>query len=305
MRAAKLIAFIAIAFLARCVAAKTVWIDTDVAIGSPIRDVDDAYALAFAMHSPEIQIAGISTSYGNASLTHSTNAAREVARQIGNRAGVFAGAASKEDLGKRTAAIDTLAAALKKDRLTFIALGPLTNLASFLELHPDLAPRIERVVFLGGQEDGTNLAFGPNGSFRVHDANVFKDPMAVAKVLRSKIALTLVPISKASNLRLDRDDLRRLEGSSRSGQYLARHSKVWLWFWRRIVGEEGGPVFDVGAMLAATKPELVSIEKRNASINERGDLIVTRTNARDGRAVFVLTGFSEKAKRVVVQRLMQ
>jgi len=49
-------------------AADTVWIDTDVSIGSPIREVDDAYALLLAFHSPEIRIAGISTTYGNALL---------------------------------------------------------------------------------------------------------------------------------------------------------------------------------------------------------------------------------------------
>ena len=291
--------------MARCAAANTVWIDTDVAIGSPIRDVDDAYALVFAMHSPETRIAGISTSYGNSSLAHSTRAAREVVGQDGKRAGVFAGAASRENLGKRTDATDALAAALKKERLVYVALGPITNLATFIELHPDLAARIERVVFLGGQAEGARLAFGPKDSFRIHDANVFKDPTALAKLLQSKIPLTLVPISKALKLQLNGDDLRRLERSNLSARYLARHSKVWLWFWRRIVGEEGGPIFDVGAVVAATKPELVSLERRNAAMNERGELIVPREMRRNGRPVRFVTGFSEKTKRIVVRGLMQ
>jgi len=302
VRTAKLIAFVAIVIFTRSAAAETVWIDSDVAIGSPIRDVDDAYALVFALHSPEIRIAGISTSYGNASLIHSTRAARELLQQSGNHTAVFAGAASKKDLGKRTAASEALAAALKKNRLTYIAVGPLTNLATFLVLHPELAPRIERVIFLGGHGEGERLAFGPKHSFVVHDANVFKDPGAAARVVQSKIPLTLVTISTASKLRLEEGDLRRLEGSaSRSAQCLARHSKVWLWFWRRFVREEGGPIFDVGAIVAVAKPELVSIERRKAMMNEQGDLIVTRR----GRRVLVVTRFSERAKWIVMERLLR
>ena len=215
---------------------------------------------------------------------------------------MFAGAASKKDLGKRTAATDALAEALKKTRLTYIAVGPLTNLATFLELHPELAPRIERVIFLGGHEEGERLAFGPKHSFVVHDANVFKDPAAAARVVHSKIPVTLVPISTASKLRLEEGDLRRLEGSGgRSAQYLARHSKVWFWFWRRFVGEEGGPIFDLGAIMAVAKSELVSIERRKAMMNEQGDLIVTRR----GRRVLVVTGISERAKWIVMERLLR
>ena len=41
----KLAILIAIFGAAYVAAARTVWIDTDVSIGSPIREVDDAYAL--------------------------------------------------------------------------------------------------------------------------------------------------------------------------------------------------------------------------------------------------------------------
>ena len=124
--------------------ATAVWIDSDVSIGSPIREVDDAYALVLAFHSPEIRIAGLSTSYGNAPLGHTTHVAQDIVRRFGAPAGlsvakVYAGARSAADLGRRTEASNALAAALEKGRLTYIALGPLTNLATFLRLHPTLA----------------------------------------------------------------------------------------------------------------------------------------------------------------------
>ena len=84
-----------------------VWIDTDPAIGSPFRDVDDAFALILAFHSPELHIAGISTTYGNAGLTRTTLVTRDLVRRFGQGAGiteadVYSGAASAGDVRKRT-----------------------------------------------------------------------------------------------------------------------------------------------------------------------------------------------------------
>jgi inosine-uridine nucleoside N-ribohydrolase len=303
----------------RVVSASTVWIDTDVSIGSPIREVDDAYALVLALHSPEIRIAGISTSYGNAPLSHTTRAARELIREFGGPANlrpeqVFAGAASAASIGRRTPASEALAAALEKESITYVALGPLTNLATFLRLHPKSARKIERVIFLGGQAQGSTLAFGPRHSFHIHDANVSKDPTATEAVMRSKIPLTLVPIATASELLLNEENLRELERQGGAGNYLARRSKVWLWFWTHFVKTNGGPIFDALAVVAATKPQLVSTKRRYASMDEPGNLWMTRRQSAaatasrgltsGARGVRCCTGFSPDVKRFVMERLM-
>ena len=288
--------------------ATAVWIDSDVSIGSPIREVDDAYALVLAFHSPEIRIAGLSTTYGNAPLGHTTRVARDIVRRFGAPAGlsvteVYSGASSKSDVGRRTEASNALAAALEKGRLTYIALGPLTNLATFLRLHPNLASRIDRVVFLGGQAPGTSLALRPNGSFRIHDANVFKDPAAAALVLRSKIPLTAIPVSTASKRLVDGADLRALEKSGDAGTYLASRSRVWLWFWTNIVQTKGGAVFDTLAIVAAAKPGLLTIERRYARMDEKGNLRVT-AQPMNGRPIRYCTGFAPGTKRFFLRRVM-
>jgi pyrimidine-specific ribonucleoside hydrolase len=295
--------------LARVVSAHTVWIDTDVSIGSPIREVDDAYALVLAFHSPEIRIAGVSTTYGNAPLSATTRAAQDVVRRFGGPAGlaadqVFAGAASASDFGRRSAASDALATALEKQKITYIGLGPLTNLATFLQLHPRLAHRIERVIFVGGQASQDDLAFGPSRSFHIHDANVFKDPRAAAIVLRSKIPFTLVPIATGSGLTVDRADLRELERNGDAGQYLSSRSRIWLWFWANFVKTNGGPIFDALAIIPTTKPELLSIEKRYAKIDEGGSLLVTPRLTNGARPVSYCTKFAPATKRFVLDRLM-
>jgi inosine-uridine nucleoside N-ribohydrolase len=302
----KALVFAAVFAAVPLAAAGTVWIDTDVSIGSPFREVDDAYALVMAFHSPEIRIAGIGTSYGNASLAYTTRRARELTLRFApGGVRVFAGATSPNDLGRRSEASEALAKVLEKNSVTYIALGPLTNLASFLRLHPQMARRIERVIFVGGQIEGTTLGFGPTRSFRIHDANVFKDPRAAALVLAARIPVTLASVATGSNVMLDAGDLRALSEHGSAGGYLARRSKVWLWFWTKFVGTNGGPVFDVLAVVAAARPDVISTERRYTKMADGGELIVSRQPARDRRPVRFVTGFSKRTKRVILERSMQ
>lgn len=305
----RLCVFIANLCLACGVQAATVWIDTDVSIGSPIREVDDAFALVLAFHSPEIRIAGLSTTYGNAPLGQTTRAARDLVQRFGRSAGltvdhVFAGAESASDLGRRSGASDALATALQKQKVIYIALGPLTNLATFLRLHPKPAHRIERVIFVGGQVPGASLAFGPTRSFHIHDANVFKDSAATGAVLRSNIPLTLVPIATGSRLLVAGADLRQLERSGGAGNYLSRQSRIWRWFWTHLAKTDGGPIFDAVAIIPTTSPELLSIKNRYARMDQAGNLVVTPRLTNGARPVRYCTGFAPGMKRFVMQRLV-
>lgn len=300
----------AILCAAHAAAARTVWIDTDISIGSPIREVDDAYALLLAFHSPEIRIAGISTTYGNASLGHTTRVARDFVQQFGAPAGlrstdVFAGADSTRAREQRSAASEALALALRKEKLTYVALGPLTNLATLLQLHPELAGRIERVVFLGGQAPGDAPALGPNRSFHIHDANVFKDPAAVETVLRSRIPLTLVAIETSGRLQIDANDLKELSRSGPAGEYLARRSKVWLWFWTKFVKTNGGPIFDALAVVSVTRADLLTMKTKYARMDGAKNLIVMARRMNGMRSVRCCVGFAPATKSVLMRRLRE
>ncbi|MEP6699372.1 MAG: nucleoside hydrolase [Verrucomicrobiota bacterium] len=289
------------------VGAATIWIDTDVSIGSPIREVDDAFALVVAFHSPEIHIAGISTTYGNAPLAYTTRKAQFLVQNFGRPAGltvaqVFPGAESARDLGRGTSASEAFARELRKQNVTYVALGPLTNLATFLQLHPEMTKRIERVIFVGGKERGDNLGLGPNHSFRIHDANVFKDPAAVKVVLRSSIPIFLTPIRTSAGLMIDGEDRRGLRQDGPAATYLSHHSTAWLWFWRHVAGTNGGPIFDALAIISVTRPELISVKRRYAQLDRSGDLVVS-SSLTNGRLVRYYDSFDPKAKAFVLGRL--
>ena len=273
--------FLALAAAPASFAAKTVWIDTDVSIGSPIREVDDAFALVLAFHSAEIRIAGISTTYGNAPLSNVDRVAREMVERFGGAAGltardVYPGAKSSRDTNE-SAATRALTTALRKRRLTYIAVGPLTNLAATLHLHPDLRHRLDQIIFVGGISSRADLGFGTGNWLQVHDANVWKDPAATDFVLRSGIPLLLVPVATGRNLTLNDADLRQLSSGGQAAQYLSHRTKWWSWFWRNVVGSDGAPVFDALAAVAAVKPKAVCQETRFAELDPDRSLVITRS----------------------------
>jgi inosine-uridine nucleoside N-ribohydrolase len=282
-----------------------VWIDTDPSIGAPWREVDDAFALLFAFASPELEIVGLSSTYGNAGVRRTTTVARDLAHRFGAAAPVFEGASSPQDHAARSAATDALARQLQARKLTYVALGPLTNLAAFLQLHPHLARNINRVIIVGGQSPDRPPRFGPKRSHRIHDANVFKDPASAAKVLQAGIPITLAAIDTARQLALTRSDLEQLRDGAPAARFLYSKTRVWLWFWTNYVREPGALVFDVLAVLPAIKPRLLNTEKRFAKVDDAGNLIAFRSREPNTHPVQFSTGVHADTKRLLLRRLRQ
>jgi inosine-uridine nucleoside N-ribohydrolase len=281
--------------------AAEIWIDTDVALNSPLRDPDDAFAIAAAAGSPEIHVVGISTSYGNGPLSLVDLSARRlmVEMQLLSNDRIFAGASSANAMAQKSAATEALAASLRKKRLTYVALAPLTNLAAFLVNHPKEMHRIERVIFVGGQMHPGKIRVGP---YHFHDANVLKDPMAVRRVLQSQVPLILVPPEIAGHLRLRRHDFTGL--GSRT-EFLRRSTSAWRWFWNSFADKNGGPVFDAAAVLAATDRTLVRLENGTASLDRDGQLSINSTTPTpaDRSITFVAALAPVAAKRSLLRRL--
>ena len=147
------------AISAACAQRQKVIIDTD--IGD---DIDDAYALTLALHSPEFEILGVTTAWGDTALRAQLAArllAAAGAKQDSRPAGVPTH--SKSDFSQRawaTAgpasahgnAVDFLLAQAKRypHQITLIAIGPLTNLGAAIDRDPSAFRLFNRVVLMGG-----------------------------------------------------------------------------------------------------------------------------------------------------------
>lgn len=286
-----------------------VWIDTDPSIGMPGRDADDGFALVQAFHSPEIRVRGISTTWGNAPGPDTFRIAREIATRFGASAGVadamvFAGANAPADRGIVLAATTALAAALRERRLTYVALGPLTNLATLLEREPALRERIERIVFLGGRRPDERFRIGWWNPYVFHDANLEKDPAAAEVVVRSGVPITFVPFGATLDCVITPADLDAIGRSGPEGAWLQERARLWLRLWRWLFGVEGGPLFDSVAVLAVTNPEFVKSTTCVPRVDRsptRPKLVLEPTS--NGKAARVVTGTRLGARDIIIRRI--
>jgi inosine-uridine nucleoside N-ribohydrolase len=197
--------------------------DTD--IGS---DVDDAFALALALASPEIDLQGVTTVGSGAEdrawmvcrmLTavnrrdvpvawgRDPQPAESMEGQIQYRRhpGVIFNRTSKP---VKDSAVEFLYAKLKASpgKLTIVAVGPLTNIAKLLSDHPDCKPWIKRLVIMGGC-----VRVGYDGKKEPEvEWNIKCDIPAAKTVFASGIPLVVAPLDATGTVKLDEPERRRL-----------------------------------------------------------------------------------------------
>jgi inosine-uridine nucleoside N-ribohydrolase len=188
---------------------------------------DDGLALILALHSPELEILGVTTVAGNESMEKATVDALRLLEIAGRPdIPVYRGANmplvhEKTDYATHThgrwwsdeapaappggfaqkkaepeSAVEFIVRTVmaRPGEVSILAIGPLTNLAMAIRLEPGLAERIKQIVIMGGAvaslPDGAgNLT--PNAEF-----NFWVDPEAAKVVLRSGIpSIVLSPLN--------------------------------------------------------------------------------------------------------------
>jgi inosine-uridine nucleoside N-ribohydrolase len=249
-----------------------VWIDTDPSVERGGHEVDDGFALLQAFHSPELQIQGVSIVFGNAPLPKAWQIGTEIVEEFGPKGlGVYRGAASSEDLGKETDASKALALALQHGPVNILAIGPVTNVATVLKLHPELAKNVVQIIAVAGRRPGQRFLSGPNQAHGFRDLNFELDPSAFQVLLDAKIPIVLAPWEISSKVWIKREDLERLEHGGPDVLYLVPSAMDWLTWWHDNLGADGFNPFDTLAVGYLTSPDLFQCTKLKIRINSGPD----------------------------------
>jgi pyrimidine-specific ribonucleoside hydrolase len=246
-----------------------VWLDVDPAIGEPDGDVDDALALIQAFRSDTLVVRGVSAVFGNAPLVRTWPITQDLVARFGPEGmRPWRGASGSHEGHAPTEASEALATALRAERLTVIALGPLTNIASVLQRDARLLDRIERIVAVAGRRPGHA---SPVDESTRHgngdgDPNVARDVDAMQVVLESGVPLTLVSRELSAGVWIDGDDLARLGEGPVAARFLAESSKDWLRRWQDTLGARGFPIADPFAVDIVAAPGKVSCVAAGATL---------------------------------------
>ncbi len=280
---------------------------------------DDALAIMMALNSPELEVLGLTTVGGNASLTHTTRNTLSLLEYLGHQEVPVARGASRPLKGKflygyyyhgpggltvrlprprirsvRVRAWDhivSLASALRGG-LTVIALGPLTNLARAMNQEPRVTDWLKEIVVMGG-------ALAVPGNVTPHaEFNTYNDPHAARVVFESGVPVTLIGLDVCNQAVESRSEAPWYSDSSDSGRLASKILSNWF---------EADPdrntynLCDPLAAAAAISPGLLSYREAKVAVETEDPERMGKTTAIYGRGSVkvAVDGNMDEARQVI------
>ena len=261
---------------------------------------DDAIALMIALGSPELEVLGLTTVGGNATLAHTTRNALRIVEHIGRSDVPVSRGASRPLRGSFQYAYDfhgpagltvrlpvprsrpletrapefiTQTASRNPGELVIIALGPLTNLARALLRQPRLVDWTREIVVMGGAVEV------PGNVTRHAEFNIFNDPGAASLVLSSGIPVTLVGLDVTMRTSVARVGAPWVEGEGTAARLSRRLIANWF---RSRPQEEVYHLHDPLAVAAVVRPDLLTYSQAQVTVEQEDPVRLGRTSARYG-----------------------
>jgi len=255
---------------------KKIIIDTDPGI-------DDAMAILFALNSPELEVVGLTTIFGNVHTDLATENALRLLEFAGHpRIPVAHGATKPLHIGFEDAPtfvhgenglgeIELPASTTKADpraaaqfivdmimahprEITLVPVGPLTNIALALALEPRIVANVADVVIMGG-------AGAVNGNVNpAAEANIWHDPHAADRVFGAGWPLTMVGLDVTEKTVMDEDFLAGLR-ASRTGTLIYDITRFYCDFHQQVHGMYAAYTHDPSAIAYLIDPTLFTIER--------------------------------------------
>jgi purine nucleosidase len=255
-------------------APEKVIVDTD--IGD---DIDDAFALALAVKSPEIEILGVTTTFGDTG-TRALIAERFLAEVGRADIPVFAGkpTATKNPMTQRRyaeaghfaqtshgGAVDFLLDQIRRypGEITLIAIGPLMNVGAAIDKDVATFRKLKRVVMMGGSirrgygDLGYTVPVPP-----MPEWNILNDIASTEKLFAVGVPLYVMPLD-STQLKLD--EVKR-EFLFSQGTAVTDQLAILYHLW----GQQTPTLFDPMTLAFALRPELCPVQGMHIRVDEKG-----------------------------------
>jgi purine nucleosidase len=256
-------------------------IDTD--IGD---DIDDAFAVDLALVSPELNLLGISSAWGDTALRSRMldRMTCEIGRtDIPIQTGIPTKSSSafsqapwaKEGIERRHGdAVSFLLEQIKQypGEVTVLALGPLTNIGAAIDRDPTTFRKLKRVVLMGGsiyRGYGDTEYVAPHGPDAEY--NIAMDPTAAQKLFRSGVPIYMMPLDSTQ---LKFDEVKRALLASISTP-MTNSLQVLTAEWARATNQVTPTMFDAIAAGYAVDPTTCPTKPLHIDVDKDGFTRIT------------------------------
>lgn len=248
-------------------------IDTD--IGD---DIDDAFALALAVKSPELEILGVTTTFGDTETR--AGIARRFLREVGRSdIPVIAGkpTETKNPMSQKVyangegqalaheSAVDFLLDQIRRHpgEITLIAIGPLFNVGAAIDKDTATFRKLKRVVMMGGS---IRRGYGDLGYTApvppMPEWNIVNDIASAQKLFAAGVPLYVMPLD-STQLKLD--EVKRAFLFSR-GTPVTDQLAILYHLW----GQQTPTLFDPMTLAFVLRPELCPVQGMHIRVDEKG-----------------------------------
>ncbi len=178
----------------------------------------------------------------------------------------------KIDFAKEDA-ISLMARLLKEhQKVTIVATGPLTNVASLLLEHPECKTNIEEIVLMGGSIGFGNVT--PASEF-----NILCDPEAADIVFNSGLVIKMMGLDvtrKVLVLPEIREKMRQI--NNKVAKAYARLMDVFCENQKKVFGFDGAPLHDPVTIVYLLNPDVLKMKFMNVTIDLSHGPSYGRTN---------------------------
>ncbi|HHU91665.1 MAG TPA: nucleoside hydrolase [Halanaerobiaceae bacterium] len=279
---------------------------------------DDAIALLWALASPSLEVKAVTTVAGNQSIEKVTDNAIKVLTKarvydipvgqgysrplIGelNDGGLIHGetgldgprlpekAFEKVELNSVELMIKTIDEA--QEKITLVALGPLSNLARLFIIRPDLKEKIEQISLMGG---GTYGNWIPAAEY-----NIWVDPEAAKVVFDSGIPIIMAGLDVTQKAYVTDEENEKLKAQGNEVSiFVSELIEFYRQYHYQVEGFPGCTLHDPCAIAALVHPEIFTAEQCHVDIELNGKL--TRGMTVIDRIGYLEKIFNEKKERQV------
>tara|TARA_X000001036_G_scaffold3256_1_gene2878 strand:- start:2498 stop:3463 length:966 start_codon:yes stop_codon:yes gene_type:complete len=251
---------------------KKIIIDTD-------PGVDDSLAIFVALNSPELDVLGLTTVFGNATTSTCTeNALRllEIAKRTdipvaegahlplnGNLRGAASFVHGENGQGNvelkpptnKTLEIDAVAflknqIEVHPNEITLVPVGPLTNIANLLTTHPGIDSKIKEIILMGGN------AQSPGNATPTAEANILNDPEAADIVFSAQCEITMVGLDVTNNVFMSEEQVNKLGSfENEKSKHISKINPFYFNFLKEFFQDNGMPIHDSSAVTYLVHPE--------------------------------------------------